>query len=83
MRTKVRTVMAGTGNTFGSRLREAREAKGVSVLALAGLTEIQPRTIERWEEGLHDPKIEDAAKVAAALGVSLDALAGLEGEAVA
>lgn len=69
------------GESFGSRLKRAREAKGISVLALAGLTEIQPRTIERWEDGLHDPKIEDAAKVASALGVSLDDLAGLDGAA--
>jgi transcriptional regulator with XRE-family HTH domain len=66
----------GQAESFGSRVKRAREAKGVSLLALAGLTEIQPRTIERWELGLHDPKIEDAAKVAAALGVSLDELAG-------
>jgi transcriptional regulator with XRE-family HTH domain len=67
--------------TFGSRLRRTREEQGLSVLALAGMTEIQPRTIERWEDGLHYPKIEDAAKVATALGVSLDDLAGLDGAA--
>ena len=69
--------MAAEAQSFGSRLKRAREAQGVSLLALGGLTEIQPRTIERWEDGLHDPKIEDAAKVAAALGVSLDELAGI------
>jgi transcriptional regulator with XRE-family HTH domain len=71
--------MGQTGQTpsFGARLKRAREARGITVLALAGLTEIQPRTIERWELGLHDPKVEDAAKVALALDVSLDELAGL------
>lgn len=71
----------GSAETFGSRLKRAREDRGISLLALAGMTEIQPRTIERWEEGLHDPKIEDAAKVASALRVSLDELAGLNGAA--
>ena len=75
----------GTGESFGTRLQRARDARGLSVLALSGLTEIHPRNIERWELGLHDPRIEDAAKVAAALGVSLDDLAGItsNGEAVA
>lgn len=65
--------------TFGQRMQRAREAKGLSLLGLAGLTEIPPRTLERWEDDLHSPKLDDAAKVAAALGVSLDELGGLTG----
>lgn len=70
--------MAGTGDTIGQRLKQAREAKGLSLLGLAGLTEIQPRTLERWEGDLHSPKLDDAARVAVALGVSLDELGGLK-----
>jgi len=48
----------------------------MSVLLLAALSELSPRTIERWEDAETEPKVDAAARVAAVLDVSLDYLAG-------
>jgi transcriptional regulator with XRE-family HTH domain len=66
---------------FGSRLRQVRERQGMSPLLLAAHAGLSPRTIERWEEGETEPKVDAAARVAAVLGVSLDYLAGIDGAA--
>jgi transcriptional regulator with XRE-family HTH domain len=48
----------------------------MSVLLLAAHAGLSPRTIDRWEEGETEPKVDAAARVAGVLGVSLDYLAG-------
>lgn len=77
----IRRVTIGQG--FGSRLRAAREKRGMTIIMLAASTGISPKTLQRWEEGETTGKVDAAAIVADALGVSLDDLAGLTDEAPA
>jgi transcriptional regulator with XRE-family HTH domain len=63
---------------FGERLRQAREARHWSQQELADASGVPYLTIYRCERGLHqEPRVSIAAKLARALGVSLDLLAGL------
>lgn len=62
---------------FPARLREAREALGWSQAKLARNAGIDKRSAGRYELGLVAPSIQVAAKLATALGKSLDHMAGL------
>jgi transcriptional regulator with XRE-family HTH domain len=61
---------------MGTRLKQLREAAGLSQVRLAELAEVTPRTLQNWEYGVRTFNFEDAAKLADALGVTLDELAG-------
>jgi transcriptional regulator with XRE-family HTH domain len=69
--------------TLGSRVASERTKLGWSPAYLAGASGVTEKTIWRWERNKTTPYLEDAALVAAALGVSLDYLAGVDNEAVA
>jgi transcriptional regulator with XRE-family HTH domain len=69
--------------TFGSRVRHQRELLNITIEGLADRCDVRSKTVERWERGETEPQIDDAAKVAIALGVSLDYLAGVNGKAAA
>ena len=59
--------------TFGERLKRLREARGWSQQDLADESGVPYITIYRCERGLHqEPRVGVAAKLARALGVSLD-----------
>jgi transcriptional regulator with XRE-family HTH domain len=77
--------MRGNGrDTFGWRVKTQREILEMTVEGLADKCGVRSKTVERWERGETEPQIDDAARVAVALGVSLDYLAGVNGaEAVA
>jgi transcriptional regulator with XRE-family HTH domain len=62
--------------SFGDRLQQLRKAAGLSQAELATRSETSLDTLRRWEQGRNLPNIEAAAKLARALGVSLDDLAG-------
>lgn len=62
---------------FTDRMREAREALGWSQAKLARNAGIDKRSAGRYEAGLVAPSIQVAAKLAIALGKSLDHMAGL------
>jgi transcriptional regulator with XRE-family HTH domain len=65
--------------TFGQRLRQARGRVSRAVLARrAGVSE---RAIAGYEAGEYEPKLEHAAKLAVALNVPLDQLAGINRQA--
>ena len=67
--------------TFGERLKRLREAQGWSQQDLADESGVPYITIYRWERGLHqEPRVGVAAKLARALGVSLDVLADTYGD---
>ncbi len=69
--------------TFGERLRQLREARGWSQRELAERSGVPYFTIYRCERGTHDePRVGMAAKLARALGVSLDVLADTYGEVI-
>jgi transcriptional regulator with XRE-family HTH domain len=61
---------------FGSRIIEARKEKNLSQEALAKALNATPTTIGRYERDEVKPSIEVAAKIAEALGVSVDYLIG-------
>lgn len=61
---------------FGRRLRAAREAANMTREALASAAGVSDDTVERYEAGEYEPKLVPAMQLAAALGVSLDSLAG-------
>lgn len=67
----------GSNEGFSTRLRAAREAKGMEIIMLAAITGISPKTLGRWETGETTGSVTDVALVADALDVSLDYLAGV------
>jgi transcriptional regulator with XRE-family HTH domain len=64
--------------TFGERLKRIREKQGLSQQELSQKAGVAYETIYRVERGMHqEPRVSVAAKLARALGVSLDVLAGV------
>lgn len=63
--------------SFSKRLIAARKDKELSQGELADMVDSTSITIGRYERDEVKPPLEAAAKIAAALGVSLDYLAGL------
>lgn len=66
----VASVPNGKGR-FGTRLKELREAAGLTVYALAKRAKLTQINIHRIENGERDPAWATAVKLAEALGVSL------------
>lgn len=62
------------GNTFGLRLRELREAAGLSRSDLAAQAGISADAVVKWELGHREPTLKNAGKLAAALGTTCDSL---------
>jgi transcriptional regulator with XRE-family HTH domain len=66
---------------FGERLARVRETRGWSQQELADRSGVPYITIYRCERGTHqEPRVSVAAKLARALGVSLDVLADTYGK---
>lgn len=65
---------------FGKNLRAKRMEKGLKQKELAQMTGIAPQTLSGYEGRGILPPLENAAKLAQALGVSLDWLTGLAAE---
>jgi transcriptional regulator with XRE-family HTH domain len=63
---------------MGVRLKTLRQARGLSQAQLAKLSGIPKGTLLQWEYGLRTPLLDAAVKLADALGVTLDELAGRE-----
>jgi transcriptional regulator with XRE-family HTH domain len=61
---------------MGVRLKRLREAAGLSQVKLAAAVGVTPRSIQNYEYGKMAFDFELGVKIAEALGVSLDALAG-------
>jgi transcriptional regulator with XRE-family HTH domain len=64
--------------TFAERLKVARERAGLSQTGLAEASGVPVGNIRDYEQGRREPLLGKAAKLAVALGISLDALAGTE-----
>lgn len=58
------------------RLRELREARGLSQSQLAQLVGVDQSDLSHIEAGRHDPRLDTALKLARALGVSVEELVG-------
>lgn len=61
-----------TEATFGRRLRELREAAGVSVYRLAQLAGVTRQQLGRLESGARQPSWDTVCKLADALGASTE-----------
>ena len=59
------------------RLREARKAKGYTIDDLAKIVGVSRATINNYERGVHEPKLEMWEKLANELGTSVPYLQGL------
>jgi transcriptional regulator with XRE-family HTH domain len=62
---------------MGQRLRSIRKEAGFSQWQLSVAANVPLGTLRNWEQGLRIPSLDKAARIAQALGVSLDHLAGL------
>lgn len=63
---------------FASRLRAAREGKGLSQAELAERAGLQPSAVSHFETGRRSPSFENLRFLADALGVATDYLLGRE-----
>ncbi len=68
-------------DTFGRRLKTARDAAGFTQAAFGDVVGINKRVIIRYELDQAAPSVHAAARMARAVGASLDALAGLTASA--
>lgn len=64
---------------MGKRLQTLRLARGLSQSQLAKVAGVPLGTLQGWERGRRTPLLDAAAKLADALGCTLDELAGREG----
>jgi transcriptional regulator with XRE-family HTH domain len=60
------------GATFGQRLKAHRLAAGLTILELAQRAKVSPGSIQSYERGASDPLDKTRARLAAALGVTLE-----------
>ena len=59
---------------FGERVREVRSARGLTQAQLAELAEVSRQLVGAVEAGRHLPRVDAAARLAAALSTSVEAL---------
>jgi transcriptional regulator with XRE-family HTH domain len=64
------------GGGRGELLQRLRQAAGLSQPQLAEAAGVPVATLRDWEQGRRAPPLDTAARVAVALGVSIDELAG-------
>ncbi len=62
--------------TIGERLQRLRQQAGMSQSALATAAEVPIGSLRNWEQDRRMVALDAAGRLAVALGVSLDALAG-------
>jgi transcriptional regulator with XRE-family HTH domain len=67
--------------TLGQRLKRLREAAGLTQAALADAAGVPIGTIRGYEYDRREPLVGTVVKIARAIGVSLDELAGLNDDA--
>jgi len=60
--------------TLGGRIREAREACGLTQLAVAYQLGVTPQTVANWETGRTSPALPVLARIARQLNTTMVAL---------
>ena len=63
---------------FCERLKELRQERKLSTLALSQALKVSDSTISRWENEMRIPNIENLVAIAKFFGVTADYLLGLE-----
>src|SRR3954466_15421139 len=71
------TMEAPEGKQLGEIIRQLRQDLGLSQAELASAAGVQLRQIRRYESGEQQPVLPVAVRLAAALGVTVNELAGL------
>ena len=64
---------------LNQRIREVRQARGMSQVERAGLLGVTKQSVSSWENDNIQPSIEMLVKLAQTLAVSTDYLLGLDG----
>lgn len=65
-------------SVFAERLKQARQKKDLNYKQLSEISGVTSTALSNYEKGDKMPNLESAAKIAAALGVSIDWLCGIE-----
>ncbi len=60
--------------SFGETLASLREAAGMTQVQLALRAGISVDNLRRWEQDRHLPRVDDAYRIAKALGISVERL---------
>jgi putative transcriptional regulator len=63
---------------MGNRIRELRQARGMTQAALATAAGVQLDTLRKWERGKRTPLLDAAVLLAKGLGVTVGVVAGSE-----
>jgi transcriptional regulator with XRE-family HTH domain len=63
--------------SMGERLQRLRKAAGMSQTDLAKAAGVPLMSLRNWEQDRRVPRLDTAAQLAIAMGISLDALAGI------
>jgi transcriptional regulator with XRE-family HTH domain len=66
--------------TGAIRMKRLREQAGFSQPRAAAAAGVPVATLRGWEQGRRVPSLDAAARLAKAIGVSLDELAGIDGD---
>lgn len=72
----------GSGR-FADQLRAVMAERGVGVEALARATGLSPRLIAKYRAGAHEPRVQNAVKIASALQVPVETLLPNDGKEAA
>lgn len=64
--------------SFGERLKELRQEKGIGQIALANAIGVGKSVISLWETDKCEPTLGNLIRIATFFGVTIDYLAGLE-----
>ncbi|MEW9533646.1 helix-turn-helix transcriptional regulator [Microbispora sp. NPDC049125] len=71
MPTPIPPRLAELRRQFGIRLREVREGRCLTQERLGELAEVDRKTINRIENGMYSPRLDNIFQIADALGVSV------------
>lgn len=69
-------IMKNGNNILGSRIREARKAKGIGSKELCQMLNVVNGTVSRWETGAREPDLKTIAKIAELLNTTVAFLTG-------
>lgn len=75
-----KTLITDIASCFSSRLKTARELRGLSQVELASIAKIPSTSIAHFESGSRKPSLDNLIKLVAALEISADYLIGVASE---